>query len=67
MNTTETFDAIYKLEMHETYLIAADSNTFLEMRRVPGGWLYTETYTPHLQEGASCSITSTFVPWVDRK
>jgi len=59
MNTKEVFDEIYELQMHETYLIHSDSEYFLEMRRVPGGWIYTES--------ASCAITSTFVPWVDRK
>ena len=67
MSTHEeyTTDEIYNLDIHETAVISTDDEGYINVIRVPGGWIYTE-YFGEVGETMSCSVTSTFVPWIDR-
>lgn len=67
MNTHEeyTTDEIYALDIHETAVISTDGDGYVTVLRVPGGWIYTEYYG-EVRETMTCSISSTFVPWVDK-
>ena len=66
MSTHEeyTTDEIYNLDIHETAVISTYDGGYTGVLRVPGGWIYTEYLGD--DEEAMSSITSTFVPWIDR-
>ena len=50
--------SIYNMKLHETITI----DTFLDILRVPGGWIYF-TYHENGSTGILDTTTSTFVPF----
>jgi hypothetical protein len=48
-------------------MLAYAGNAFsTDILRVPGGWIYKDTWVPSGEQEVSCSISATFVPWIDR-
>jgi len=49
---------IYKMKLHEIFILADEESAFMTVMRVPGGWIYQF----HIKQ---VNVSSTFVPWHD--
>lgn len=59
-------DRLYSLGLHQSLRNYSYSNKkdYIEVLRVPGGWLYTISKSVwRINSGTSERITTTFVPW----
>lgn len=58
-----TLEDLDRLQLHETIHIDGDNGTYVSVRKVPGGFIYTTTELNNNIETAPVIVTTTFVPY----
>ena len=65
-NKKAFLDQLYGLSMNQSMLGYAGNAMSTQILRVPGGWIYQDSWVESGEQETSCAVSTTFVPWIDR-